>query len=333
MPQPFFTTAVVVLLLLQCCSCIAFDADVIPNQLRSRAATTSLSVPKDADRNRDGRRAEIDIFSLDGFLDVEEQGDDEDSKFNIIDYATEEVVDEIVDLLQRNAQQGDTVEEREPTDFPTGLPETDEPTDAPTWPIDSDAPTPALTHEPTLVPTNMPTSAPTVVPTSTDEPTNELTASRNYEEKTGAESVGSNAPTALSPLTRDASPAMTPIIKKSESRNNTTILSPRVGHTNSSVVATNSSMLTDEPTTVSPTKVPTSSPTANPSSSPTTAFPTFSPTPACHDKRTYRSPINGLGCEQHVGSDCERWRHIGLTNEQVVELHSECPVACRTDCE
>jgi len=80
-------------------------------------------------------------------------------------------LDELLDLLQSNAQQGDAIEEREPTDVPTDVPGTDEPTDAPTLSIDSDAPTPALTQEPTLVPTNIPTSAPTVVREPTDVPT------------------------------------------------------------------------------------------------------------------------------------------------------------------
>lgn len=339
-PPSFIFIVVVVLLLLQCFSCVAFDTHALPNQLRSEAGIASSSL--DADRRLDRRRTEIDTFSLDGFLDEEEDedGDDgEDTSTNASVDPTEEVVDEIVDLLQRNAQKRDTGDETlEPSDFPTGIPETDEPTSSPTSPVDTvdtDAPTPVPTDdptpEPTSVPTSAPTSAPTFVPTRTDEPTNELTAFR-YEEDDGAGyENSSNAPTALPSL---ISPTLSPTITELESSNNETVLLPRVaGQTNSSVVATNSSALTDEPTTASPTNVPTSSPTPNPSSSPTTASPTFSPTPACHDKRTYRSPINGLGCEQHVGSDCERWRHIGLTKEQVVELHNECPVACRTDCE
>ena len=85
--------------------------------------------------------------------------------------------------------------------------------------------------------------------------------------------------------------------------------------------------------TASPTFAPTELPTNVPTPVPTTSAPTFAPTPACHDLRGYRSPINGLGCQQHFGSDCESWRHIGLTDVQIVELHRSCPVACRTDCE
>ena len=330
-PQFFsFVVAVLLVLVLQCCSCVAFDAHAPPNQLRSGTGIASSSI--DSDR----RRTEIDAFSLDGFLEKEEEDgdDDEEDDLNInVDNAdaTEKAVDEIVDLLQRNAQQRDTGEEtREPSDEPTGIPETDEPTPSRTSPVYTDAPTPVPTDDP------MP-AEPTEEPTSV--PTNELTGFR-YEEEVGGAGYedSSKAPTSLPSLIL---PTMSPTITsaETESSNNPTSLLPRAaGQTNSSAVATNSSTLTDEPTTESPTNMPTaspttSSPTPNPSSSPTTASPTFSPTPACHDKRTYRSPINGLGCEQHVGSDCEQWHHIGLTKEQVVELHNECPVACGTDCE
>ena len=326
----FFSFVVAVLLVLQCCSCVAFDAHAPPNQLRSGTGIASSSIASDR------RRTEIDTFSLDGFLEKEEEdGDDdnEDDVNTIVDNAdaTEKAVDEIVDLLQRNAPQRDTRDEtREPLDEPTGIPETDEPTPSPTSPVYTDAPTPVPTNDP------MP-AEPTEDPTSV--PTNELTGFR-YEEGVGGAGYedGSKAPTSLPSL---IPPTMSPTITRAEtesSNNPTSLLSRAAGQTNSSAVVTNSSALTDEPTTKSPTNMPTaspttSSPTPNPSSSPTTTSPTFSPTPACHDKRTYRSPINGLGCEQHVGSDCEQWHHIGLTKEQVVELHNECPVACGTDCE
>jgi len=329
MPLSFFNAAVLLLLLLQWpfCSCSAFDTDVLPNQLRSRAGDSSSSILDNADRRRDRRRTEIDTFSLDGLLG-EDEGDGEEGPENVgMNDATEEVVDEIVDLLQNTAQlPRDTVEAREPSDYPTGIPETDEPTAFPTSSVDVE-----------------PTSAPTYQPT--DEPTNELTANRDEEEESGTESNGNDTTTVLPSFATnaDASPTLSPTVAETNSDidNATAILLSRAGHTNSSAIASNSTMLTDAPIAMSPTEVnsaapsatPTSSPTPSPSSSPTTASPTFSPTPACHDKRTYRSPINGLGCEQHVGSDCERWRHIGLSETQVVELHRECPVACRTDCE
>jgi hypothetical protein len=300
-PLSYFTAVALLVLQWPCCSCIAFDTSTLPNQLRSRAGGSSSSILADTDRRRGRRRTEIDTISLDGFFD-EDEGDGAGGQETVGTIeATEEFVDEIVDLLQENVQmQRDAVEEREETDYPTGIPETDEPTAFPTSSVD-------------------------IEPTST--PTDELTAKRDEEDsRTGS---NGNSTTAVLPsvvANDDASPTM----------------SPNITDTNSDINNNATAILTDALATAGPAEANfvapsatliTSSPTPNPSSSPTTASPTFSPTPACHDKRTYRSPINGFGCEQHVGSDCEKWRHIGLTEAQVVKLHHECPVACRTDCE
>ena len=301
----YFTAVALLVLQWSCCNCNAFDTTTLPNQLRSRAGGSSSSILADTDRRRGRRRTEIDTISLDGFFDEDEDdGAGGQETVGTIE-ATEEFVDEIVDLLQENSQmQRDAVEEREATDYPTGIPETDEPTAFPTSSVDIE-----------------PTSTPT------DEPTNELTAKKD-EEDSGTGSNGNSSAAALPSFVAndDDSPTM----------------SPNITDTNSDINNNATTILTDALATAGPTEANfavqsaspmTSSPTPSPSSSPTTASPTFSPTPACHDKRTYRSPINGLGCEQHVGSDCEKWRHIGLTEAQVVELHHECPVACRTDCE
>ena len=63
-PQ-FFSFVVAVLLVLQCCS--TFDAHAPPNQLRSGTGIASSSIASDR------RRTEIDTFSLDGFLEKEEE--------------------------------------------------------------------------------------------------------------------------------------------------------------------------------------------------------------------------------------------------------------------
>lgn len=83
-----------------------------------------------------------------------------------------------------------------------------------------------------------------------------------------------------------------------------------------------------KPSTYRPTSAPSSAPTPLP----TTAAPSSIPTPICHDNQNYRSPINGLGCKHHAGTDCEKWGVLGLSAYEVMRLHRECPVACGTEC-
>lgn len=76
---------------------------------------------------------------------------------------------------------------------------------------------------------------------------------------------------------------------------------------------------------------PSISPTNAASSSPS-FLPTSSPTPECHDLASYRSPINDFTCRDHRNTDCTKWKYLGLTDYQVLELLRSCPVSCRVDC-
>ena len=100
-----------------------------------------------------------------------------------------------------------------------------------------------------------------------------------------------------------------------------------------------------EAASASPTDVASASPTgvasANPtdtvsqapssSSSPTLAPTTQAPTPECDDLDAYRSPF-GLACRIHSITDCLQWRHVGLSEEAIVELLWSCPVSCNVPC-
>jgi len=76
-----------------------------------------------------------------------------------------------------------------------------------------------------------------------------------------------------------------------------------------------------------PSAYPSFLPTNEPSRSPS-AFPTNS----CHDDTAYRSPINGLSCEDHYGTPCLNWRHIGLNMTELDELVWSCPETCNVEC-
>lgn len=183
--------------------------------------------------------------------------------------------------------------------------------------ITTEAPT--MTFQPTFQPTAEPTNQPSIVPSVSSAPTQHPTEQP------------STVPSSSSPPTFTAAPSQYPTSQPSIVPSISS--APTLTHSSAPSVSHGP---TSEPTaspTPAPSSSPTKSPTPAPTPAPTTAAPTSSPTPACHDQRGYKSPINGLGCEQHIGSNCENWRHIGLNEYQVVELHRACPVACGTDCE
>jgi hypothetical protein len=76
-----------------------------------------------------------------------------------------------------------------------------------------------------------------------------------------------------------------------------------------------------------PSDVPSSKPSASPSS-----MPSSSPTLTCHDKVAYKSPINGLTCADHSGTDCYQWRNIGLNTTELGDLINNCPETCNIPC-
>lgn len=61
--------------------------------------------------------------------------------------------------------------------------------------------------------------------------------------------------------------------------------------------------------------------------------PSSSPTLICHDEPDYRSP-NNFTCADHniQGISCIRWRHLGLTLDDLEDLIINCPVSCQIDC-
>lgn len=59
--------------------------------------------------------------------------------------------------------------------------------------------------------------------------------------------------------------------------------------------------------------------------------PSYTPTEQCHDKPSYRSPLN-FKCTDHRGTDCIQWRFLGLEIQQVVDLIHNCPISCSIDC-
>lgn len=94
----------------------------------------------------------------------------------------------------------------------------------------------------------------------------------------------------------------------------------------------------DSPTSspsVAPTDMPSSPPTDFPTSTPTVSpslMPSSSPTLTCHDKADYRSPLNGLTCEDHAGTRCVDWRVLNLNTEQLGDLINSCPETCAVPC-
>mmetsp|Transcript_29200 Transcript_29200/g.70446 ORF Transcript_29200/g.70446 Transcript_29200/m.70446 type:complete len:1095 (+) Transcript_29200:71-3355(+) len=80
-----------------------------------------------------------------------------------------------------------------------------------------------------------------------------------------------------------------------------------------------------------PSSQPSYKPSLEPSHSPST-MPSSSPTLTCHDKADYRSPINGLTCLDHTGTDCYQWRNIGLNTSALGDLINNCPETCNIPC-
>ncbi|CAJ1955701.1 unnamed protein product [Cylindrotheca closterium] len=84
------------------------------------------------------------------------------------------------------------------------------------------------------------------------------------------------------------------------------------------------------PSTI-PSSQPSYIPSLEPSQSPST-IPSSSPTLTCHDKADYRSPINGLTCLDHTGTECYQWRNIGLNTSALGDLINNCPETCNIPC-
>eukprot|EP00980_Cylindrotheca_fusiformis_P002204 scaffold504_cov109-Cylindrotheca_fusiformis.AAC.10 len=64
-------------------------------------------------------------------------------------------------------------------------------------------------------------------------------------------------------------------------------------------------------------------------------MPSSSPTLTCHDKASYRNPINGMTCSRHAGTDCYKWHNIGefgLNTTQLGDLINNCPETCQIPC-
>ena len=83
------------------------------------------------------------------------------------------------------------------------------------------------------------------------------------------------------------------------------------------------------PTVASP---PTDSPTSTPTVLPS-RMPSSSSAIACRDKLDYRSPLNGLTCEDYAGTRCVDWRRVlNLNTEQLGDLINSCPETCGIPC-
>lgn len=53
----------------------------------------------------------------------------------------------------------------------------------------------------------------------------------------------------------------------------------------------------------------------------------------CHDNTDYKSPINGLSCLNHSGTDCTNWYYVLDQNITALEeLINSCPVSCKIPC-
>ncbi len=92
---------------------------------------------------------------------------------------------------------------------------------------------------------------------------------------------------------------------------------------------------TNQPTnqpTKEPTKPPTTFPTSPPSQQAKTEYPSSGPTYECHDLESYRSPINELRCRDHRHTNCVKWKCLGLTDADIVDLLRSCPRSCNVDC-
>eukprot|EP00535_Pseudo-nitzschia_heimii_P006040 CAMPEP_0197180798 /NCGR_PEP_ID=MMETSP1423-20130617/5282_1 /TAXON_ID=476441 /ORGANISM="Pseudo-nitzschia heimii, Strain UNC1101" /LENGTH=1364 /DNA_ID=CAMNT_0042630923 /DNA_START=226 /DNA_END=4320 /DNA_ORIENTATION=- len=92
---------------------------------------------------------------------------------------------------------------------------------------------------------------------------------------------------------------------------------------------------TGEPS-ISPTLAPSTFPSDYPSFVPTNGpsqTPSVSPTHSCHDVDAYRSPIGrfGLGCSDHLNTNCLDWRHL-LNMTELETLVRSCPETCDIEC-
>jgi hypothetical protein len=82
-----------------------------------------------------------------------------------------------------------------------------------------------------------------------------------------------------------------------------------------------------------PSLLPSSVPSTHAPSDVPTQLPSSSPTMACHDHAGYRSPINGLSCKHHQGTDCTVWKYVLGENITVLQqLISSCPISCNIPC-
>jgi len=91
------------------------------------------------------------------------------------------------------------------------------------------------------------------------------------------------------------------------------------------------SMAPTETTSIAPTTTISSNPSFATSYDPSSTH-SASPTVECHDLESYRSPLNELTCRDHRNTDCSKWKYLGLTDEEVLELYRSCPVSCSVDC-
>lgn len=89
------------------------------------------------------------------------------------------------------------------------------------------------------------------------------------------------------------------------------------------------------------TKVPSTKPSSHsyhPSQLPTEStfaanhLPTPIPTSTCHDSKFYHNPLTGKSCDYHNNTNCFFSKNMGLTDSQLDELLSSCPISCRVPC-
>jgi len=111
----------------------------------------------------------------------------------------------------------------------------------------------------------------------------------------------------------------------------TIIASPTVSPNSTQLTTSSPVGVSTVPPTSTPTGVPSDYPSDLPTESPSLA-PSASPTISCHDEESYRSPINGLTCDQHKHTNCLSWRHVGLNMTELETLVSSCPITCNIDC-
>lgn len=116
-------------------------------------------------------------------------------------------------------------------------------------------------------------------------------------------------------------------------------MAPSAGPTSQPTSSSAPTLTSSQSPTIMASEVPTDQPSLQPSGSPTktaslqpSAIPSSFPTLECHDIQSYESVINNFSCEDHAGTDCFKWRFLGLTLDQVEQLIVSCPVSCRVEC-